>query len=59
MEPEEVDSQGVRDEHDDHRDVECGQGAEESETTVVDDALIADHDVGLVHHTQSAQRAAD
>lgn len=57
--PQEVDREGVRDDHDDHGDVEGGQGAEEGEPPVVDDALIPQHDVGRVHEAQGADGRAD
>ena len=56
---QQVDGEGVGDDHDDHWDVESGQGSEESEAPVVDDALVADHNVGRVNETQGADGRAD
>lgn len=55
----EVNGQGVGDDHDDHGNVKGGQGAKKGETSVVNDALVAGHDVGRVHEAQSADGRAD
>ncbi len=56
---EQLDGEGVGNDHDDHGHVEGGQRAEEGEAVVVDDALFVDHDVTHVVQAQRRDGRAD
>lgn len=58
--PQEMNGEGVTDHHNNHRDVEGAEGAEDEEGLVVDGAhVVSGHDVGGVDNTKHGDDGGD